>query len=144
MFSKLSKHHFGSILAPFCLPFWLDVWFVRVVGGIFADMYPMKPGQSSSLANVIHAIRGHLCQSCSLVGDQRSMSCLGSDRCPCLESLTADPLGASGSGLGSIVGGDLPFLSTPPTTGHRWFSLGFNTPSGGLPRSFDFSKDKMC
>ena len=39
-------------------PFWLDVWFIRVVGGIFADMYPMKPGQSSSLANVIHAIRG--------------------------------------------------------------------------------------
>ena len=38
-------------------PFWLDVWFVRVVCGMFADMHGMKPGQSSSLANVIHAIR---------------------------------------------------------------------------------------
>ena len=38
-------------------PFWLDVWVIRVIGGMLASMHPMKPGQSSSLANVIHAIR---------------------------------------------------------------------------------------
>lgn len=38
-------------------PFWLDVWVVRVIGGLLADMYAMKPGQSSSLSNVIDAVR---------------------------------------------------------------------------------------
>ena len=48
---------FNEILAYPIYPFWLNNWAIRVLGGLVADMYAMKPGQSSSLAKVIHAIR---------------------------------------------------------------------------------------
>ncbi len=48
---------FHEKLAYPIYPFWLDVWAIRVIGGLVADMYAMKPGQSSSLSNVIDAVR---------------------------------------------------------------------------------------
>lgn len=48
---------FHEKLAYPIYPFWLDVWVVRVIGGLVADMHAMKPGQSSSLSNVIDAVR---------------------------------------------------------------------------------------
>ena len=54
--------HFDEILTYPIYPFWLDCWAVRVLCGQFAHLHAMKPGQSSSLANVIHAIRnGNKC-----------------------------------------------------------------------------------
>ena len=48
---------FDEVLAYPIYPFWLDLWAIRVLGGRLGHMYAMKPSQSSSLTNVIHAIR---------------------------------------------------------------------------------------
>ena len=96
---------------------------------------------SSSLES--HPLLGHLSQVWSLVGDQMGTSSDIPSECPCLESVTDDPVGEGFSGLGSIERDGLP-PDRPPTTGHLRFVRGFSTPGGLLPWNFSPSRENMC
>ena len=96
---------------------------------------------SSSLES--HPLLGHLSQVWSLVGDQTGTSTDISSECPCLESLTDEPVGEGVSGLGSIERDFFP-SDRPPTTGHLWLFLGFSAPGGLFPWNFSPSREKRC